>query len=89
MKSVIALSVLISLMLIPSVVRASSDDKIKKEIIAQSIRNYSGNCPCPYNVDRGGRKCGKRSAYSKPGGYSPICYLPDVTARMVTNYKNK
>jgi hypothetical protein len=68
---------------------AGSDEEVKKEIIQDSIRSYSGNCPCPYNLDRAGRKCGKRSAYSKPGGYSPICYSSDVTEKMVENHKKR
>jgi len=46
--------------------------------IQQSINNYSGNCPCPYNRASNGSRCGKRSAYSRPGGYSPLCYSSDV-----------
>lgn len=37
----------------------------------------SGSCDCPYDTDRRGRSCGKRSAYSRPGGRSPICYMRD------------
>lgn len=66
---------------------AQSDADIKRKIIAQSIASYSGSCPCPYNTDRAGRKCGKRSAYSKPGGYSPICYESDVTQEMIEDYR--
>ncbi len=66
---------------------ALSDSEIKQKIIDQSIRNYSGSCACPYNTDRAGRKCGKRSAYSKPGGASPICYPGDVSADMIKNYR--
>lgn len=44
----------------------------RNEIILQSIASYQGSCPCPYNTDRAGRRCGKRSAWSRPGGYSPI-----------------
>ena len=65
---------------------ALSEAEIKKAIIAESIANYSGNCPCPYNTDRAGRKCGKRSAYSRAGGYETICYPSDVTADMVNAY---
>lgn len=65
---------------------ALSEAEIKKAIVAESIANYSGNCPCPYNTDRAGRKCGKRSAYSRAGGYETICYLSDVTADMVNAY---
>ena len=66
---------------------AQSDDEIKQKIIEQSIASYSGSCPCPYNRDRAGRKCGKRSAYSKPGGYDPVCYSNDVTKKMIEDYK--
>jgi hypothetical protein len=66
-----------------------SDEQIKKEIIQQWIRSYPGNCPCPYNLDRAGRRCGKRSAYSKPGGYSPICYPSNVTEQIIANHKKR
>lgn len=59
-----------------------TDEKIKQQIIQQSVKNYSGSCPCPYNTDRGGRRCGGRSAYSRAGGYETICYDKDVTSAM-------
>jgi len=62
---------------------AQSDAAIKQRLIRQSIAAYSGSCPCPYNVDRAGRSCGRRSAYSRPGGASPLCYPRDVTPAMV------
>lgn len=34
----------------------------------------SGSCDCPYDTDSAGNSCGSRSAYSRPGGASPICY---------------
>ncbi|MEX0272148.1 hypothetical protein AB3R30_23775 [Leptolyngbyaceae cyanobacterium UHCC 1019] len=37
----------------------------------------SGSCDCPYDTDSRGRSCGRRSAYSKPGGAAPICYVGD------------
>ncbi len=58
----------------------------RREIIRQSIASYSGSCPCPYNVDRGGRRCGARSAWSRPGGYSPICYNSDVSNARLESY---
>lgn len=60
-----------------------SDAQIRSEIVRQSIADYPGNCPCPYNRDRAGRSCGRRSAYSRPGGYAPKCYPSDVTAAEV------
>lgn len=34
-----------------------------------------GRCDCPYDLMRNGRACGGRSAYSRPGGRSPVCYF--------------
>ena len=64
-----------------------SDAEIKREIIRQSLASYTGNCPCPYNSDRAGRSCGRRSAYSRPGGASPVCYEQDVTQNMLDAYR--
>lgn len=50
----------------------------KQEMIKKSIQSYKGNCPCPYNTMKNGRSCGKNSAWSKPGGASPLCYLSDI-----------
>jgi hypothetical protein len=66
-----------------------TDAQIKQAIIQQSIASYRGNCPCPYNVDRAGRMCGRRSAYSRPGGASPICYEKDVTQKIVDDYRKR
>jgi hypothetical protein len=65
------------------------DTAIIQRIIAFSIGNYSGSCACPYSTDRGGRKCGSRSAYSKPGGYAPICYPQDVTTAMIEAFRRQ
>jgi len=66
-----------------------STNKIKEALIQRSHAYYSGNCPCPYNRTSSGRRCGKRSAYSRPGGASPLCYKSDVTDQMVAAYKAK
>lgn len=70
-------------------VKKPSINEIKEVLIKQSHSRYSGNCPCPYNRTSRGRRCGKRSAYSRPGGASPLCYKSDVTDRMVSAYKEK
>lgn len=64
-----------------------TDAAIAQILIEDSIANYSGNCPCPYNAARNGSRCGKRSAYSRPGGYSPLCFKEDVTKEMVQEYR--
>ncbi|MBO9778251.1 hypothetical protein J7379_08925 [Xanthomonas phaseoli pv. dieffenbachiae] len=66
---------------------ATSDAQIRKALIAQSIDGYSGSCPCPYNTARNGSSCGRRSAYSRGGGYAPLCYDKDVTKQMVAEYR--
>ena len=66
-----------------------SDAEIVQQMIRDSIASYPGNCPCPYNSTRNGSACGRRSAYSKPGGYSPICYPSDVSADMIENYRKR
>lgn len=68
--------------------RHLSDDEIRKILIRQSLARYSGSCPCPYNRDRAGRRCGRRSAYTRPGGASPLCYDSDVTDKMVATYRS-
>jgi hypothetical protein len=60
-----------------------SDDQIRKILIDASIVRYPGSCPCPYFLDRAGRRCGARSAYSRQGGYSVLCYPQDVSEEMV------
>lgn len=64
-----------------------SDKQVKKIIIKESIASYPGNCPCPYSIARNGSSCGRRSAYSKPGGYSPICYESDVNQEMIKEWR--
>lgn len=65
-----------------------SDDEVKEAIISESISEYPGNCPCPYNYASNGSKCGKRSAWSKPGGYDPICYKNEVSKEMIEEWRS-
>lgn len=64
-----------------------SDAQVRQLLIEESIAAYSGNCPCPYSTMSNGRQCGRRSAYSRPGGEAPLCYAKDVTAEMVKAYR--
>ena len=64
-----------------------NDDQIKKILINKSIASYSGRCPCPYNITSNGSRCGKRSAYSRKGGYAPKCYKSDISDQAVKAYK--
>ena len=71
-------------------VKPKTDREIKELIVEQSVGEYLayvGNCPCPYNRTKANRRCGERSAYSKPGGQEPLCYVSDVTDDMVKAWK--
>jgi len=73
--------------LVLSAASAQSDAQVKQQIIRQSIAAYPGPCPCPYSVMRNGRSCGGRSAYSRPGGYAPICYPADISQAEVRAWR--
>lgn len=66
---------------------ASTDDEVRKLIIAQSIAAYSGNCPCPYSQARNGSRCGGRSAWSK--SKFVICYENEITQVMIQSWRKK
>ena len=66
-----------------------TNDAIANLIIQESINNYSGRCPCPYTVMKNGKACGGKSAYSKPGGKSPLCYRADVTVEMIKVWRDR
>lgn len=67
-------------------VLGSESTEIKKQMIKESIARYKGACACPYSRTKSGRKCGKRSAYSKPGGDKPICYESDISDAKLKKY---
>jgi hypothetical protein len=74
---------------VPFASAAPSDEEIKRFIIQESIASYPGNCPCPYNRAANGSKCGKRSAWSRAGGYSPICYPEEVTQQLIDEWRQQ
>jgi hypothetical protein len=64
-----------------------SDAEIRRMMIRDSVAAYPGPRPCPYNTMKNGRACGPRSAYSKPGGRSPLCYAEDISQKMADEYR--
>lgn len=80
---------LISFLIFPSFAQELSDSQVKEAMIKESIAHYSGNCPCPYNTTRNGQNCGRRSAYSKPGGYTPKCYASDISPQEIVHWRNR
>ncbi len=65
-----------------------TDDQVRQAMIAESVASYPSVCACPYSAMRNGRACGGRSAYSRPGGRSPLCYPQDITREMVTRWRS-
>jgi hypothetical protein len=82
-----ALVAILAAVTMPAAAQPMTDAQVRKLIIQESIARYPGNCACPYNVDRAGHSCGRRSAYSRPGGRSPYCYDSDVQASMIHEYR--
>lgn len=91
MRSIIA-AVFVSLLLFSGSAFADqgkgpTDNEIAQTLIEQSIARYPGPCACPYNRARNGSSCGRRSAYSRPGGYDPQCYRDDVSDADIERYR--
>jgi hypothetical protein len=71
---------------------ALSAAEIALVIVQESRQRYyaSGHpCACPDDVTRSGRSCGGNSAYSRPGGAAPLCYVNDVSSEMIARYRAK
>jgi hypothetical protein len=67
-----------------------SDNEIAKAIVQESRQQYYSTghpCACPDDVMRNGRRCGNVSAYVRPGGAEPLCYVSDVTKGMIDAYR--
>lgn len=88
--ALLAFSLLVLVPVAPAGARSNlSDDQIREQMINDSISSYRGSCPCPYNSARNGSSCGKRSAYSKPGGAAPFCYKHDISDEMVRAWRKR
>jgi hypothetical protein len=86
---------IVALILISPVVPAfgfapQSDTDIARKILIEcaAIYHASRPCACPGDTARDGSHCGKRSAYIRPGGASPRCYIKDVSAQEIANYRD-
>lgn len=89
-KLAVTLAAVFSLLWISTTEAKSSkqtDDQIRQLIIEDSIASYPGVCACPFNSARNGSSCGRRSAWSKQGGYAPVCYKKEVSREMVDEWR--
>jgi hypothetical protein len=69
---------------------ALSDQQIAEIVVRESRAAYYATgrpCACPDDLPRNGSRCGARSAYLRPGGASPLCYVSDVTKAQIEAYK--
>ncbi len=66
-----------------------TDAEVRSQMIAMSIESYSRSCPSPKTRNRAGRRCGRTSAYSRPGGASPLCYARDISDEAVAGYRER
>lgn len=64
-----------------------TDDQIRQHIIDESVASYPGVCACPFNTARNGSSCGRRSAWSKQGGYAPVCYKKEISSQQVAEWR--
>ena len=87
MRAVVLTAALLSTVSAIAQTGSLTDEQIRQRIIQESMASYSGSCPCPFNVDRAGRSCGGRSAGSKAGGASPICYANEISDEQVGQYR--
>lgn len=61
-------------------------------IIDKCSAIYKGSghpCPCPFDHTKNGSACGKRSAYDRPEGASPVCFAKDVTPEILKGWLDK
>jgi hypothetical protein len=69
---------------------ALTDQEISELIVHRSRQSYHSTgrpCACPDDLARNGTRCGMRSAYSRPGGASPKCYLLDITTADIAAFR--
>ena len=84
-----AILLLLFSMTILASARTLSDSDVASAIIAECDAIYHAHrpCACPDDPMRNGRTYGRRSAYNRPGGASPRCYVKDVSAKDITDYR--
>jgi hypothetical protein len=87
-----AVAALFSLGLATSAIAQSplTDQQIATIIMKASRDAYyrTGHpCACPEDLARNGSRCGGRSAYSRPDGAEPYCYVTDVPRQKIEAYR--
>jgi hypothetical protein len=73
----------------PAFEQPQSDQDIAQSIVHECLAIYHQRRPCACPEDRAGdgSLCGRRSAYNRPGGAEPKCYVGDVSAGEIADYR--
>lgn len=72
--------------------RTLTEQQIAEIIVRESRDAYHKTgrpCACPDDLARNGSRCGARSAYSRPGGADPYCYISDVPKAKIDAYRSR
>jgi hypothetical protein len=67
-----------------------TDEQIAAIIVKESRDAYyrTGHpCACPEDLARNGSRCGRRSAYTRPGGAEPYRYVTDIPKGRIEAYR--
>lgn len=88
----IAVSALVGVLLVlpASAQSGLTDQQVAVRIVQESRAAYYATghpCACPDDHMRNGRSCGRVSAYIRPGGANPKCYVSDVTAGEIQDWR--
>lgn len=70
--------------------RGLSNQELAEAIVRECLAVYHTGrpCACPEDKAHNGSRCGGRSAYDRPGGAAPFCYVKDVSAEQVAAYRS-
>jgi hypothetical protein len=52
-----------------------------QKVTPQQYHKEEGKCACPDDKDSAGKRCGKRSAFCRQGGFTEACYRVNVEKR--------
>jgi hypothetical protein len=84
----ISVTLLAGLVATAAQARDANGDAVARSIIRECAAVYHSHrpCACPEDRARNGSRCGRRSAYGRPGGARPLCYVTDVTDGEIADY---
>ena len=86
---VLSLSVATSAFAAPGVDEVTASAVIQRclSIYREPVDGKVHPCACPFNTDKAGNPCGRRSAHDRPGGASPVCLKTEITPELVTDFR--